>query len=169
MLINSIFCSCVGAWGEDKFPGEAGAAGKRLQVPSFPSTKPSPRQSHQPTSAAGVLFQRCTKQALPTHSQQKSQGFPEEQGSFCSRASPSPWLPCRARAQSSCARGSCPRTVTHPSRVQRNSASRAYASSTFLTVSLLQSLSATAPALGLEDEGQAVRTGQSAKASHMKP
>lgn len=37
----------------------------------------------------------------------------------------------------------------YPSRVQRNSASRAYASSTSLTVSLLQSLSATAPPLGL--------------------
>lgn len=51
----------------------------------------------------------------------------------------------------------------YPSRVQRNSASRVYASSTSLTVSLLQSLSATAPPLGLEDKGQAVRTGGSSK------
>lgn len=51
----------------------------------------------------------------------------------------------------------------YPSRVQRNSASRVYASSMSLTVSLLQSLSATAPPLGLEDKGQAVRTGGSSK------
>lgn len=57
----------------------------------------------------------------------------------------------------------------YPSSVQRNSASRAYASCTSLTVSLLQSLSATAPPLGLEDKGQAVRTGGSSKDSSTKP
>lgn len=72
-----VFCSRVGARGKGRFLGEAGAAGGVAIADGSPflGTKPSPQQSHQPTPAAGALFQHCTKQALPTRRQEKGSGF----------------------------------------------------------------------------------------------
>lgn len=49
MLINSVFCSCVGAQGEDRFPGEAGAAGGVARADKSP-----------PSSAQSPLLARAT-------------------------------------------------------------------------------------------------------------